>query len=123
MDKRKKILIVEDNKQNMKLFQDLLEREGYQTFQTWGGNETLALAREHRPDLILMDIHLPEVSGLDLTRWIKQDDELKNIPVIAITAFAMKDDEEEFRKAGCETYIPKPISISIFLDTIEQFID
>lgn len=85
----KTVLIVEDNELNMKLFNDLLEAHGYQTVQTRNGLEALDLARAHRPDLILMDIQLPEVSGLDVTRWLKEDDELKTIPVVAVTAFAM----------------------------------
>ena len=116
----KKILIVEDNELNMKLFHDLLEVHGYATLQTKDGREALKLAREHRPDLILMDIQLPEVSGLEVTKWIKDDDELKSIPVIAVTAFAMKGDEEKIRSGGCEAYIAKPISVSSFLQTIEK---
>lgn len=116
---QKKILIVEDNELNMKLFHDLLEVHGYTTLQTKDGREALQLAREHRPDLILMDIQLPEVSGLEVTKWIKADDELKSIPVIAVTAFAMKGDEEKIRSGGCEAYIAKPISVNSFLQTIQ----
>lgn len=116
----KKILIVEDNELNMKLFHDLLEVHGYETLQTKDGREVIGIAREHRPDLILMDIQLPEVSGLEVTRWIKEDDELKTIPVIAVTAFAMKGDEEKIRSGGCEAYIAKPISVANFLQTIEK---
>jgi two-component system cell cycle response regulator DivK len=119
----KKILIVEDNELNMKLFHDLLEVHGYATVQTRDGREALALAREHRPDLILMDIQLPEVSGLEVTRWIKDDEELKSIPVIAVTAFAMKGDEEKIRSGGCEAYIAKPISVLTFLETIEKVLN
>ena len=116
----RKILIVEDNDLNMKLFHDLLEVHGYETVQTKDGREVLHLAKEHRPDLILMDIQLPEVSGLEVTRWIKEDEELRGIPVIAVTAFAMKGDEEKIRSGGCEAYIAKPISIASFLQTIEK---
>ena len=116
---QKKILIVEDNELNMKLFHDLLEVHGYTTLQTKDGREVLQLAREHRPDLILMDIQLPEVSGLEVTKWIKADDDLKSIPVIAVTAFAMKGDEEKIRSGGCEAYIAKPISVNSFLETIQ----
>jgi two-component system cell cycle response regulator DivK len=116
---QKKILIVEDNELNMKLFHDLLEVHGYTTLQTKDGREALQLAREHRPDLILMDIQLPEVSGLEVTKWIKADDDLKSIPVIAVTAFAMKGDEEKIRSGGCEAYIAKPISVNSFLETIQ----
>ena len=116
---QKKILIVEDNELNMNLFHDLLEVHGYATLQTKDGREALQLAREHRPDLILMDIQLPEVSGLEVTKWIKAGDELESIPVIAVTAFAMKGGEEKIRSGGCEAYIAKPISVNSFLETIQ----
>jgi len=119
----KTVLIVEDNELNMKLFHDLLEAQGYATLQTKDGREALQLARDHRPDLVLMDIQLPEVSGLEVTKWIKEDDELRDIPVIAVTAFAMKGDEEKIRQGGCEAYIAKPISVSEFLQTVQKFID
>jgi len=119
---RKRVLIVEDNDLNMKLFNDLLVAHGYGTLQTKDGTEALALARQYRPDLILMDIQLPEVSGLQVTQWIKSDDVLRSIPVIAVTAFAMKGDEEKIRDRGCEAYIAKPISVSSFLKTVERFL-
>jgi two-component system cell cycle response regulator DivK len=118
----KTVLIVEDNELNMKLFRDLLEAHGYKTLQTRNGIEALSLARAHRPDLILMDIQLPEVSGLDVTKWLKEDENLRDIPVIAVTAFAMKGDEERIREGGCEAYISKPITVSMFLNTVRQFI-
>ncbi len=118
----KSILIVEDNELNMKLFQDLLEAHGYRTFQTRDGLKALDMAREHSPDLILMDIQLPEVSGLEVTKWLKEDETLRAIPVIAVTAFAMKGDEEKFLEGGCEAYISKPISIGPFMKTINEFL-
>jgi len=118
----KKVLIVEDNELNMKLFRDLIETCGHEILETRDGIEALKLAREHRPDLILMDIQLPEVSGLEITRWLKEDDELRAIPVVAVTAFAMKGDEEKIRSGGCEAYIAKPISIGNFLETIGRFL-
>jgi two-component system, cell cycle response regulator DivK len=118
----KTILIVEDNELNMKLFHDLLEAHNYETLQTRDGNDALALAREHKPDLILMDIQLPGVSGLEVTRQIKADDELKSIPVVAVTAFAMKGDEDRIREGGCEAYIAKPIRIDELISTVQQFI-
>lgn len=118
----KTVLIVEDNELNMKLFHDLLDAHGYQTIQTRDGMAALELARQHRPDLILMDIQLPEVSGLEVTKWLKEDEQLRDIPVVAVTAFAMKGDEERIREGGCEAYISKPISVVTFLDTIRQFI-
>lgn len=119
----KTILIVEDNELNMKLFNDLLESKGYKIIQTANGLNAVELAREHKPDLILMDIQLPEVSGLEVTKWLKADDELAYIPVIAVTAFAMKGDEEKILEGGCESYISKPISVAKFLTTIESFIE
>jgi two-component system cell cycle response regulator DivK len=118
----KKVLVVEDNELNMKLFNDLLEAHGYATVQTRNGLEALDLARTHRPDLILMDIQLPEVSGLQVTQWLKEDPDLRRIPVIAITAFAMKGDEEKIRQGGCEAYLSKPISVVKFLETVRNFI-
>jgi two-component system cell cycle response regulator DivK len=118
----KTVLIVEDNELNMKLFNDLLDAHGYRTLQTRDGMEALDMARTHKPDLILMDIQLPEVSGLEVTKWLKADDELQSIPVVAVTAFAMKGDEEKIREGGCEAYISKPISVATFLDTVRKFI-
>ena len=119
---QRKVLIVEDNDLNMKLFNDLLEAHGYFTLQTKDGVEALRMARQHRPDLILMDIQLPEVSGLEVTKWLKEDDDLRAIPVIAVTAFAMKGDEEKIRDGGCEAYIAKPISVASFMRTVERFL-
>ncbi|PJB72726.1 MAG: two-component system response regulator [Alphaproteobacteria bacterium CG_4_9_14_3_um_filter_47_13] len=119
----KKILIVEDNELNMKLFHDLLEAHGFETLETKNGNEVLDIVRKNKPDLILMDIQLPEVSGLDVTRWIKADDELRHIPVIAVTAFAMKGDEQKIREGGCEDYISKPISVTGFIEVIEKYLN
>jgi two-component system, cell cycle response regulator DivK len=119
----KRILIVEDNDLNMKLLQDLLEVHGYVTLQTKDGMEALKLARLHHPDLILMDIQLPDVSGLEVTKWIKGDDDLKTIPIIAVTAFVMKGDEEQIREGGCEAYIAKPISVVNLLRTVRRLLN
>ncbi len=119
----KTVLVVEDNDLNMKLFHDLLEAHGYNILQTKDGMEAMRLAREHHPDLILMDIQLPEVSGLEVTKWLKEDETLKSIPVVAITAFAMKGDEEKIRKGGCEGYIAKPISVTSFLETVARLVN
>jgi two-component system, cell cycle response regulator DivK len=118
----KTVLIVEDNELNMKLFHDLLEAHGYNTVGTRNGIEALELARQHRPDLILMDIQLPEVSGLEVTKWLKDDPELRSIPVVAVTAFAMKGDEERILSGGCEAYLSKPISVGKFLETVRSFL-
>lgn len=118
-----RVLIVEDNDLNLKLFRDLLEAHGYESVETKDGREALRLAREIQPNLILMDIQLPEISGLDVTRQIKSDPMLKDIPIIAVTAFAMKDDEEKILQAGCQAYIAKPISIHHFMETIRTFLE
>src|SRR2546430_726085 len=120
--KAKTVLIVEDNELNMKLFHDLLDAHGYQILQTKDGMEALDIARAHHPDLILMDIQLPEVSGLEVTKWLKEDEDLRTIPIIAVTAFAMKGDEQKIRDGGCEAYIAKPISVASFMNTVERFL-
>lgn len=119
----KLVLIVEDNDLNMKLFRDLLQAHGYRTVHTRDGRDALDLAREHRPDLIIMDIQLPEVSGLEVTKWLKADAELKSIPVIAVTAFAMKGDEEKIRNGGCEDYMSKPIAVAPFIAMVKRFLE
>jgi two-component system cell cycle response regulator DivK len=119
----KTVLIVEDNELNMKLFHDLLEAHGIRTLETRDGTKVLEIAREKKPDLILMDIQLPEVSGLEVTKWLKEDEGLRHIPVIAVTAFAMKGDEQKIREGGCEDYISKPISVSRFLEVIESYLN
>ena len=118
----KTVLIIEDNELNMKLFNDLLEAHGYQTLKSGDGMDGLELARKHHPDLILMDIQLPKVSGLEVTRMIKADESIKSIPVIAVTAFAMKGDEEKIREGGCEDYLAKPISVAKFVETVQKYV-
>ena len=120
---KKKVLIVEDNELNMKLFDDLLGAHGYDTIKTRDGTKVLELAREQKPDLIVMDIQLPEVSGLEVTQWLKKDNDLKHIPVVAVTAFAMKGDEEKIRQGGCEDYVSKPISIIDFMKVIQKHLE
>jgi len=119
----KKVLIVEDNELNMKLFSDLLDAHGYEVKQSREGMKAIAMAKKHKPDLILMDIQLPKVSGLEVTKWLKDDKALKDIPVIAVTAFAMKGDEKRIRDGGCEAYIAKPITVSSFLATVRKFVE
>ena len=118
----KTVLIVEDNDLNMKLFNDLLEAHGYGTLQARDGFGVLSQTREHRPDLILMDVQLPDMSGLEVARLLKQDNEVRHIPVVAVTAFAMKGDEQSVRDAGCDGYLSKPISITGFLEMVRQYI-
>ena len=117
-----RVLIVEDNELNMKLFHDLLEASGMTILQTRNGIDALEVAKRERPDLIVMDIQLPEMSGLEVTEKIKSDPDLAPIPVIAVTAFAMKGDEERIRAAGCEAYLSKPISIDRFISTVKAFL-
>ena len=119
----KTILIVEDNALNMKLFHDLLVAQGHKVLGTGEGLAAFNLASKHKPDLILMDIQLPATSGLEVTRWLKDDADLARIPVIAITAFAMQGDEARIREGGCEAYIAKPIAVSNFLETISRYIN
>src|SRR5262249_7504419 len=119
--KSKTVMIVEDNELNMKLFHDLLEAYGYYPIGTRNGIEALDLARKHRPDLILMDIQLPEVSGLEVTKWLKEDAEVQAIPVVAGTAFAVGGDEERMREAGWGAYVWKPIPVPQFIETIRHF--
>jgi two-component system cell cycle response regulator DivK len=120
--RKKLVMIVEDNDLNLKLFRDLLEAHGYDTIHTRDGFQVLALARKNHPDLILMDIQLPEVSGIEITGWLKADQELKSIPVIAITAFAMRGDEEKIRAGGCDDYLSKPIAVHQFIATVKKYL-
>ena len=118
----KTVMIVEDNELNMKLFNDLLRANGYSTLPMRNGYDALDALKEHRPDLIIMDIQLPEISGLELTDRLKKDEALKKIPIVAVTAFAMRGDEQKIMAAGCDAYLSKPISVTTFLETIRKFI-
>jgi two-component system, cell cycle response regulator DivK len=119
---KKTILIVEDNDLNLKLFRDLLGANGYDTVETKEGYEAITLTKTLRPDLILMDIQLPEISGLEVTKRIKADKDISHIPIIAVTAFAMRNDEEKILHAGCQGYVSKPISIVDFLASVRYFL-
>jgi two-component system, cell cycle response regulator DivK len=118
----KRILIVEDNELNMKLLRDVLEAYGYATITTAEGAASLALARENRPDLILMDLQLPDISGFDAVRQLKDHEETRLIPIVAVTAFAMVGDERKALTCGCDAYLAKPILLREFLDLVEKFI-
>jgi two-component system cell cycle response regulator DivK len=120
---KKTILIVEDNDLNLKLFRDLLGANGYETVETKEGYEAITLTKTLRPDLILMDIQLPEISGLEVTKRIKADKDISHIPIIAVTAFAMRNDEEKILHAGCQGYVSKPISIVDFLTSVRHFLE
>ncbi len=113
------IVIVDDNELNMKLFRDLLAAPGYLTLETNDGAKAFDLAREHRPDLVLMDIQLPNVPGLEIITPIKPDAELKSIPVAAVSAFATKWNAETLRELGCEAYLAKPITVTSFIEAVE----
>ncbi len=119
---KKTALIVEDNALNLKLMRDLLEASGIETLQTKDGSRALEMVREHRPDIVLMDIQLPDVSGLDVTRKLKADPELRAIPIIAVTALTLRGDEERVLEAGCDAYISKPISVTNFLQEVRKFL-
>ncbi len=116
------ILIVEDNEMNMRLFDDLLRAHGYDTVKSVNGMDVVELAREHSPDLIIMDILLPVLSGIELTRMLKAEIDLKSIPVIALTASIMKGGEEVIFEAGCDAFVTKPVSIPLLLDSISRLI-
>ncbi|MBA7582814.1 Polar-differentiation response regulator DivK [subsurface metagenome] len=107
---KKRILIVEDNPQNMSLMEMLLRAKGYILLKAIDGEEAMDMATTKRPDLILMDVQLPKMSGLEVTRRLRQLPAFNHIPIIAITAYAMKGDKEKFIGAGCDAYLPKPIN-------------
>ncbi len=123
MNNDKTILVVEDNEMNLELVTDILKAEGYTVIQAQSGSEALEMAKTERPDLILMDIQLPEMDGLEVTRLLKKDDSTKNIIVIALTAHAMRGDEAKARDAGCSGYIAKPINTREFVKVIEGYLD
>lgn len=118
--KEKTILVIEDNDLNMKLIRALLKLKNYQTIEAVDAETGIQLAREHHPDLILMDIQLPSMDGLTATRVIKNDLAMKDIPVVALTGLAMPGDDEKALDAGCISYIAKPIDTKGFLKTIGQ---
>jgi len=120
--KTKRILIVEDDRLSMTLLSDFLNAHGYRVLKTSEGSEAINLARDEQPDLILMDIRLPGISGFDVTRLLKQDNQTKAIPIIAVTAFATPGDETTALESGCAAYITKPVKVDELLRTIELFL-
>ena len=120
--KTKTVLIVEDNELNMKLFHDLLDAHGYRILQTKDGMEALDIAREHHPDLILMDIQLPVLDGYAATRQLKAEPTLRDIPIIVITSYALSGDEGKARAAGCDDYVTKPFSPRQLLAKIRSYL-
>lgn len=117
----KRILVVEDNELNMKLLNDVLEAHGYEVLSTGRGEVAVEWAREYHPDLILMDLQLPDLSGLEATQLLKSDATTQDIPVIAVTAFAMAGDEKKALAHGCDGYVAKPIVLREFLNLIAGF--
>ena len=118
----KKILIVEDNEQNLKLFHDLLITKGYKVMSARDGDSALAKIYQEIPDLIIMDIQIPRIDGIEVTRRIRKKFPAENIAIIAVTAHAMKGDREDLLRAGFDDYMPKPINISTFLQTVEDYL-
>jgi CheY-like chemotaxis protein len=120
----RRILVVEDNDMNMQLVEYLLEEEGYDIVKATSGEEALAITRDAgaAPDLILMDIHLPGMDGLSVVRAIKEDARTSRIPVLALTAHAMRGDKDRFLEAGCDGYISKPIDVKTFVASIERYL-
>src|SRR5205823_1158768 len=115
------VLIVEDNELNLKLLNDILEYQGYTVFTTRLGEPALELARQHRPDLILLDIQLPDISGMEAARRLKADDQTRTIPIIAVTAFAMSGDEAKILASGCDAYVSKPFNVIEFITLVERW--
>jgi len=116
------VLIVEDNPLNMKLFSAMVGSQGYDVLQAGDGRAALDLARRHHPNLIIMELQLPDMSGLDVTRMLKADDDTRDIAIIATTAYALRGDEEKIRASGCDGYMAKPIAVSNLLDLIDALI-
>src|SRR5438874_4272503 len=116
----KSVLIVEDNALNLKLLHDVLEYHGYLLLTTGSGEAAIEIARQHRPDLILMDIQLPDITGMEAARRLKADEQTRAIPIIAVTAFAMSGDRAMILESGCDDYVPKPFNVADFLKLVGQ---
>ena len=117
----KTVLVVEDNELNLKLLKDLLEYQAYRVITTRLGQPALGLARQYKPDLILMDIQLPDISGMEATQRLKSDEQTREIPIIAVTAFAMSGDEARILASGCDAYVPKPFNVADFLRIVAHW--
>jgi two-component system cell cycle response regulator DivK len=118
-----KILVVEDNALNIKLFCDLLNAHGHQTEPVTDSREALEAARSFKPDLVITDIQLPHVTGIELMQLLRADEELKDVPIMAVTAYAAAGDDERFRAAGAQAYVSKPISVMRFAETVDQLLE
>ena len=114
------ILVVEDNEKNMKLFRDVLRATGYRTLEASTGAQALIVATAHQPALVLMDVRLPDMGGVEVLRRLRMDERTATIPVLAVTAQAMKGDRARFIEAGFDGYLSKPVDIDVFLATVEQ---
>jgi len=114
-----KILVVEDNALNIKLFCDLLDAHGHETEPVTDSRDALDTARTFRPDLVITDIQLPHINGIELMKLLRADDELKDVPILAVTAYAAQGDDERIRAAGARGYVSKPISVTRFVETVE----
>ena len=116
-----RVLLVEDNEKNMKLFRDVLQAKGYSTIEATSGEEAVELATQHVPDLILMDVQLPGIDGLEALERIRSDERMASIPVIALTAQAMAGDREHFLERGFDGYISKPVDVMEFIATVAEY--
>ena len=116
------VLIVDDNCLSRKMLRDMLQVFGYRTILCDSGGGGLAMIRAHRPDVIVMDLNLPGIAGLEVTRWVRQDARLRSTPIIAVTAYAREESEQKALKAGCDAYLPKPLALDKLIRTVESFI-
>ena len=116
------ILVVEDNDKNMKLFRDVLLATGYRTLEATTGGQAVALATEHAPDLVLMDIQLPDIDGIEALGRLRADERTASLPVLALTAQAMEGDRERFIAAGFDGYLAKPVNVTDFLSTVRRMV-
>lgn len=119
----KTVLIAEDNELSERLFREWLNARGYLTLRARDGNEALSLARRHRPGLVVMDTDLPGISGIEVARRMKEDSELRSIPVLAVTAIATSREVEMIREVGCEAYVTRPVTAGRFIDTVRRLLN
>ena len=117
-----RILVVDDILANVRLLEAKLSAEYFEVVTAMNGVDALEAVQRSKPDIVLLDVMMPGIDGIEVTKWLKEDDELRGIPVIAVTAFAMKGDEQKIREGGCEAYVSKPISVISFLKTIDSFL-
>jgi two-component system cell cycle response regulator DivK len=117
-----KILVVEDNALNIKLFCDLLTAHGHETEPVTDSRDAMAAARAFHPDLVITDIQLPYITGIELMEMLRADDDLKNVPIMAVTAYAAAGDDERIKAAGAQAYVSKPISVMRFAETVDQLL-